>query len=179
MPAARLLSFALLLGLTVGCGATPRPQQLPDGTLQVECDSEMSYCVRRAESFCGSDPVEIIAARSREGQHGDARYSDGATITTVQFVCGKSGAVDLRFRRKKADPPPVVASPSPPPAAVCAAGATQECVGAGACAGGQACKPDGSGWGDCDCGDSRAPSVPATDPAAAPDDDPEPQPSAD
>ena len=35
---------------------------------------------------------------------------------------------------------------------VCQPGATQVCVGPGACNGGQQCAPDGSTWGDCDCG---------------------------
>jgi len=35
---------------------------------------------------------------------------------------------------------------------VCAPGATQTCVGPGACSGGQQCLPDGSSWGACQCG---------------------------
>jgi len=35
---------------------------------------------------------------------------------------------------------------------VCQPGATQQCVGPGACSGGQQCAPDGSTWGGCDCG---------------------------
>lgn len=36
---------------------------------------------------------------------------------------------------------------------VCTPGETQECVGPGACRGGQACRADGSGFGACDCGE--------------------------
>jgi hypothetical protein len=39
-----------------------------------------------------------------------------------------------------------------PPPRACIPGATQACVGLGACAGGQACLPDGAGFGPCDCG---------------------------
>jgi hypothetical protein len=46
--------------------------------------------------------------------------------------------------------PPV--STTPTTRAVCAPGATQECVGVGACKGGQQCRDDGTGWGQCDCG---------------------------
>jgi hypothetical protein len=35
--------------------------------------------------------------------------------------------------------------------AVCVPGSTQECVGPGACPGGQSCFPDGSAWGACNC----------------------------
>jgi hypothetical protein len=37
----------------------------------------------------------------------------------------------------------------------CTPGATQTCVGPGACAGGQVCRTDGTGYGPCDCGPSK------------------------
>ncbi len=39
--------------------------------------------------------------------------------------------------------------------AVCNPGDTRECVGPGACPGGQECLKDGSGYGECDCGDGE------------------------
>lgn len=35
---------------------------------------------------------------------------------------------------------------------LCTPGSTQACIGPGACDGGQACLPDGSGYGECNCG---------------------------
>jgi chemotaxis response regulator CheB len=58
----------------------------------------------------------------------------------------------------QANPPPAVTAQAPPPAPtvaparVCVPGSSQACVGVAACAGGQACLPDGSGFGPCDCG---------------------------
>ena len=176
------LSLVLSFPIVAGCTSMPRAQAMPDGTLQMECEGDVSYCIRRAESFCGNDPVEVLAAGSREGQHGDARYSDGSRITTVQFVCGKSNAIDIRLRRRKAPPETAPMPPPPPPpapAAVCAAGATQQCVGVGACAGGQTCKPDGSGWGECDCGDLTTPPPSPTPPATTPGDAAKPEPTTD
>ena len=40
---------------------------------------------------------------------------------------------------------------------VCSPGETRQCVGPGACEGGQACEEDGSGFGPCDCGPTSAP----------------------
>jgi hypothetical protein len=48
--------------------------------------------------------------------------------------------------------PPAPAPEPPPPATVCAPGSTQECIGTGACRGGQVCAADGKTWGSCDCG---------------------------
>jgi hypothetical protein len=66
-----------------------------------------------------------------------------------------------------AAPPSAAAPPaSPPPAStpsaavapprVCVPGATQACLGPGACSGAQACRDDASGYLPCDCG-SAAP----------------------
>src|SRR5262245_34990165 len=38
------------------------------------------------------------------------------------------------------------------PARVCVPGATQICVGPGACTGAQRCREDGQAWETCDCG---------------------------
>jgi len=38
--------------------------------------------------------------------------------------------------------------------AVCVPGETRECIGPGACRGGQACARDGASWGACDCGET-------------------------
>jgi hypothetical protein len=43
-------------------------------------------------------------------------------------------------------------APEVPVGAVCVAGQSVFCAGSGGCAGGQACKSDGSGYGDCVCG---------------------------
>lgn len=50
---------------------------------------------------------------------------------------------------------------------VCAPGESVECVGPGACRGGQVCLPDGSGYGPCDCGDASAPAPAAPSPASS------------
>jgi len=41
-------------------------------------------------------------------------------------------------------------------ASLCAPGATQICIGPGACQGAQVCSKDGAGWGICDCGSSNS-----------------------
>src|SRR3954468_24499221 len=39
--------------------------------------------------------------------------------------------------------------------AVCVAGATQTCLGPGACQGAQSCLPNGASWSPCDCGTNK------------------------
>jgi len=165
-----MLWLLLLLGLG-GCTNVPGTRAMPDGTLEIECESDVSYCVRHAESFCGNKPLEVLDATSREGPQGDARHADGSRITIVRFVCGRNEAINFHLHKKHPEipaPPEASATPQPTtPAPVCAAGATQECIGPGACAGGQSCLPDGSGWGACDCG-TATPPTPAPEPSSKP-----------
>ena len=50
---------------------------------------------------------------------------------------------------------------------LCVPGVTQRCYGPGACAGAQACLPDGSGFGPCDCG-SKVPDANGSSAGASP-----------
>ena len=56
-------------------------------------------------------------------------------------------------------PEPQLASSVAPASAsspACVPGSTQACVGPGGCSGGQVCRPDGTGFGACDCGPAKA-----------------------
>ncbi|MBN2193098.1 MAG: hypothetical protein JW751_09805 [Polyangiaceae bacterium] len=173
-PTALGLFFAV-----AGCaGSQPRAQELPDGTLQLTCGSELSDCVRRAEEYCGDVAAEVLHGSTRDagvGNGGATSEGTAGTIAEVQFVCGRG----LRIlperllpskRRRGTQPPPTAAPAAPPPAApaappppaspvparACVPGATQECVGLGACRGGQACMADGSGFAPCECAPAAA-----------------------
>ena len=79
-------------------------------------------------------------------------YSTEYRTSRLEFVCSDDGNQ-------------MVTGPTPESiwraaTNVCASGDTRACVGVGACAGGQVCRPDGTGFGPCDCG-SKAPSVDA------------------
>ncbi len=166
------LAVAAAVAPAAGCGSLGvHPRQLEDGTLLLECDGELSDCVRQAEDYCGDARIELLDGRLRDGSVGNGGALNATTIAEVRFVCGKA-LVHLRspLGRRKA-PPGVASAPAPAappsaaaaPAPLCVPGTTQPCVGPGACAGGQACLPDGSGFGRCDCAPAPAPA-----PSAAP-----------
>jgi len=136
-----------LLSILLGC-ATFKPKALPDGSYRLQCASTMAQCLQRARKFCGEDTLEVLK-QSDDEVYGVEGHQIGAEGVELHFVCGKPRA-EPKWKL--------------PPQA-CVPGATQRCVGPGACAGGQACLPDGSGFGPCDCGDSATPdsSHPATD----------------
>ena len=171
-----LLELALCAVLS-SCGPPARAQQLPDGTLRLECAGAVSSCIRRAQSFCGDNPLEVLTVTTGVAAQGGDAKAKGSRITMVDFTCahGRTIAVPVPWRARArrshaspaasaaAPPRPSANAPSTPPAApsaVCTPGSTQQCVGAAACAGGQACLPDGSGWGPCDCGSRNPPTDP-------------------
>ncbi len=173
-PSARLVASGALavaagVALVAGCGSLGvHPRPLEDGTLLLECDGELSDCVRQAEDYCGDARIELLGGRLRDGSVGNGGALNATTIAEVRFVCGKALVhLENPLRRKKSPPgaAPAPAPAAPPstaaaPAPLCVPGATQACVGPGACAGGQACLPDGSGFGRCDCAAAPAPSAP-------------------
>lgn len=152
----------MIVSLSIAACAAPHAKRLPDGSYAIECDAQ-KVCLDRAERQCGSAGYRII-----DGQHDQQ----------VVGVDGNERSVgkDRLHIRCKSDPnsdtsePSAPSAPVPPPtevvsndkapknsAVVCRPGETQKCVGAGACVGGQACKADGSGFEQCDCGRSPVP----------------------
>lgn len=157
-----------------GCSAMgAHPQRLEDGTLSLTCDGSLSDCVRRAEEHCGAARIELLGGRLRDGSvgHGGGATST-PTVAEVRFLCASGHAVDPGRLLRRPRPPttptttPPAAAPStaatPALARVCDPGATQRCVGPGACNGGQSCLRDGSGFGPCDCKTPAAATTAAT-----------------
>jgi hypothetical protein len=155
-----------LLCMLASC-ATFKPKALPDGSYRLQCASTMAQCLHRARKFCGEDGLEVLKKTADE-VYGVEGHRTGAEGVEVHFVCGKPRAEpkwQLPPRRARQQPPRPAARTEDGPTQACVPGSTQRCVGPGACEGGQACLPDGSGFGPCDCGESTAPdsSGPATD----------------
>jgi hypothetical protein len=122
-------------------------QRLADGSYQITCRTSMDACVREIENTCLDKRYRILSGTS-EVKLRDASPNETAYPTShLTFACSDYGAV------------PALASLAT--AKVCAPGDTRACVGVGACAGGQVCRPDGTGFGSCECapsaGDAGAP----------------------
>jgi hypothetical protein len=137
------LWLAALLGLS--CGSSMTTQKLPDGTWKVTCKSSLEQCSRRAHEVCGKSEHRIVSGSSENKLYGTPGNQVSVGRSAVIVACdGAPGSAT-----------------APPPAErtrVCTPGSTLRCFGPGACNGGQACLPDGSGFGPCDCGQA-APSA--------------------
>ena len=142
----RLSPFFSLLALSC---AQQHATRLPDGSYAIECTSQ-KVCLDRAARQCGSAGYDIIS-----GQHAQ----EVAGVPGNEKVVGKD---DLRIRCKEDPTQGARTEPTAPPTTglgepvICRPGETQECVGPGACQGGQSCILDGTGYGPCDCGGSTS-----------------------
>jgi hypothetical protein len=162
---ASILAFAVALPL-IACSRPPVVRErLPDGSYSFKCESELWVCLSHVEELCRGGPYAVEGGWEQP-------FNAGVDETRVEthrsqaFIRCLHRGEDPRRRYARPDEPqlvdrssgtpvPVTSAPkptAPAPARTCVPGVTQACVGPAACAGGQACLPDGSGFTQCDCG---------------------------
>jgi hypothetical protein len=164
--------FLIGSGCLVACGsAALESNKLKDGTWSFTCNSPMDECMQQVQETCPRERFRIIEGVSETRIHDAPPFEDSYHTSRVHFECTNGGAEPLFSfdDKKRADlKSPAAAS------AVCTPGQTRECVGSGACRGGQACLPDGRGYGACDCGPTASPAPAAPSGVVPPPSDPTP-----
>ncbi len=176
------------------------PGEVPE-TYRVTCVQSFRTCRMEIKELCDREFYVLDQQSNHEelpevGQTGVSSTGPPSGLPDfrgeITFRCGRP-VKPLRLVRKpavgepdqatageargKPTAPASTASASPesksPVARVCVPGATQACLGPGACAGAQACLTDGTGFGPCDCGSAasngRRDAAPATTPDALPE----------
>ena len=161
-----LLAVALAT-TALGCSKKPpvAPERLPDGRFSFKCDSELWVCLSNVKQLCRGGPYAVDGAWDQATTVGIDQTRVETHRSEAIVRCLHRGQDPRRLFAKPDDPKPVeppqapgiakpaaVAAAPAPAARVCVPGATQACVGPAACAGGQACLPDGSGFEQCNCG---------------------------
>ncbi len=133
----------LWVSLLAGCS---QPHRLKDGSYKVDCESTMADCTRKVERFCQGQGYRLVHGAEENTLVGVEGHQRGHRLARLIFFCGGEAPPEpLKL-------PPRPPEEAPPPAErACVPGATQRCVGPGACEGGQACLKDGSGYGPCEC----------------------------
>jgi hypothetical protein len=159
-----LLCVSLIsLVAVVACHSANAPSvRQPDGSWHLECGSSLDTCVQRANDLCDNRGYIVLGGQMK-------RQLYGAELGQSQVEV-REAELNIACADRRGDLPKLVATntasvlppraadpvsaPAPKSAAAtaCTPGTTQRCVGAGACAGGQACAADGSSFGPCDCG---------------------------
>ncbi|HWZ87850.1 MAG TPA: hypothetical protein VNW92_03340 [Polyangiaceae bacterium] len=159
----RLLLLCVSLGVLGACHSASVPSvRQPDGSWHLECGSSLDLCVQKANDLCKGGGYVVLGGMNK-------RTLLGAELGQSQVEV-RQAELNIACADRRGDLPKVLSSnalslparaPEPeadagdakkPALTACIPGATQRCVGAGACAGGQACAADGSGFGPCDCG---------------------------
>jgi hypothetical protein len=144
----------LLALLLLGCG--PSIQQLNDGTLVMQCRASLAACTGKASRYCQAKGCEILeGSEDRDSSRVVFRCQQQATPKLINLIVpGKTGHSPAASAGSAGVAPSVSGPPANRPAVplrVCVPGSTQRCVGIGGCPGGQACLPDGTGFGRCEC----------------------------
>lgn len=163
--------FWLFLCVSACHSASVPEARQPDGSWHLTCGSALEHCVARANELCGGRGYVVLGGANKRTLFGAAdgvsqveTHEADLTIACAdhQNVLPKVLVANTVAPGAAPSLPEPVAAPASPAKAACTPGSTQQCVGAGACAGGQACLPDGSGFSACDCGGaSKAATAPA------------------
>jgi len=142
-----------LAALLSSC-APPRAQsqRLEDGSWLLICRTEMQRCVSEIERVCNDRHHRVVSASEEVRKRDAPPFETTYYAARVNFVCG-DGPVPAAIADSGAEIADVSIVNTP---RVCAPGDTRVCVGPAACRGGQACRPDGLGFGPCDCGPVQA-----------------------
>ena len=160
-----LCSLGALFASSACSSASVPAARRADGSWHVQCGASLAGCVQRAGDLCKDRGYIVLGGMSKKQLY-------GAELGVSQVEVRES-ELDIACADRRGDLPtvlsaqpansaaPVATVTSAARAASCTPGATQRCVGAAACAGGQACLPDGSGFAACDCGTpQKAPNSP-------------------
>lgn len=170
MKSVRFLVLGILVTLPAlgACSRTEVVRRPHEGHL-ITCDAGMKGCVGRAEKLCGDKGFTIVSGSSFTRMLGgeSSSYRQATEVGSLEVRCGlieieeADSCRELPARTDASEPvAPASEQTAGAPMRVCVPGATQRCVGAGACDGGQVCLADGLAFGNCDCG-SSTPAAPA------------------
>jgi hypothetical protein len=138
--------------LLAACGAAEvQSQRLKDGSYNITCQLPMDECVRRVQDNCQVQRYRILEGTSEVKLRDAPPFEKAYHTSRLHLVCTNDGGEPLLSLDGEK---PSAAQPAPASSTskVCTTGETRACVGPGACKGGQACSPNGQGFGACDCG---------------------------
>jgi hypothetical protein len=170
-------TLAALAGAPLACASTraATSERQADGTIRLQCKGPLPACLERAEALCFGNRYTVLAAVDQHDYWvGGSTGASESRSSRALIRCGARGRPPFAPAEdplpspavEKSDADKPAAATATPPARACVPGATQKCTGPAACAGGQACLADGSGYSACDCGTAPAASEKA--PASTP-----------
>jgi hypothetical protein len=139
------------------------PTSLNEERYQIQCVGTIESCRDKSLEVCAGsyttvettgsvvEPKRVTTAPGPSTT--GPRYRRLKWVGKMVIACGQPpprADVAEQVDAHSATPAPATAPSTPKN--VCTPGATQACLGPGACRGAQACTSDGRGYGVCDCG---------------------------
>jgi hypothetical protein len=156
--------LALVVAASVACaGPAVTTERRDDGIFHLKCKTTLEICLAAADNACNHDRYVVLRAYDEHNLKGDTSQPEDFRSSEAFIRCGMRSAWGSENTTLLQQPlcPAAAQASSSAALRVCTPGATQACVGAAGCAGGQACAPDGTSFSTCDCGPSSAPPSPA------------------
>jgi hypothetical protein len=154
--AARPVLSIVFAALVTGCATGPavRSELGADGVYHLRCATTLQVCLNQVEELCHQQRYVVLRALDLHEYAGDTITPTESRHSEAFVRCGARGTWGDANRSLMAEPlcPAPTSPPAAPPARLCTPGASQACVGAAGCKGGQACGADGNAFGPCDCG---------------------------
>jgi hypothetical protein len=139
------------IGLVFLCGCSSpnvERQAVADGTWRIKCKFGLEQCVKEVEKVCPDPTYLISGGNSLRKLYGVEPGKTEIRTSELTVTCGRDAIEQAQAKSQAVD----AAAPIVTRATLCTPGATQSCLGPGACPGAQACRTDGAGFMPCDCG---------------------------
>lgn len=152
-------TFGLMASLLAfsGCASNVTVTRREDGLYHLKCSETLQSCLGEAANLCKQTSFVVLRGYDERDYKGRSDVPEAIPASEALIACGpRRGWGELEKVRleplakacAKGEPGPTAAAA---PVNACTPGASQACVGPGGCKGGQACLPDGSALGPCDC----------------------------
>ena len=145
--------------------------QADEEIYRITCEKSIEPCREKALEMCdgayqvletAGAPIAPPRMTTAPGPASTGpRYARPKWVGHLVIACGNAKPAPVQNPTRPPAATDTAPSESRPttlmPGQACIPGATQECLGAGACRGAQACTADGRGYARCDCGTAILP----------------------
>ncbi len=157
--------FASALAIACGQSVTRNVERLGSGKFRLSCKGALPTCLAGADHLCRDNSYEVVRAqddRKRFGGEGSSVVETRNSVATVRCMPKDAKLPEFDDTEPEARPtdsfklpprrsddrvdPALVDEAKPAAVTACVPGATQTCVGSGACKGGQSCLADGKAF---------------------------------
>ena len=161
--------YWISLVVLFGCSsANVERQSLADGSWRIKCKFGLEQCVHEVDKICHGSTYQVTRGNNLLRVYGVDPGKTEVRTSELTVTCGRNAIEEAEAKAQMVDAGSSDAATASAARPLCTPGATQTCLGPGACAGAQACRADGAGFMPCDCGPQMKSATPDAGIADAP-----------